>query len=68
MRLRLRGILPPDLQPTIEQLTHRQLVAMRFASDAEMPDLVREVVAGKLATSKDIKTRIKNWQADWLRA
>jgi Family of unknown function (DUF6526) len=68
MRLRLRGILPPDLQPNIEQLTHRQMVAMRFASDAEMPELVRDVVAGKLATSKDIKMRIKSWQADWLRA
>src|SRR4051794_21428552 len=68
MRLRLRGILPPDLQPAIEQLTHRQLVALRFASDAEMPELVREISAGKLATPKEIKMRIKSWQADWLRA
>jgi hypothetical protein len=68
MRLRLRGILPPDLQPTIEQLTRRQLVALRFASDTELPALIREVVAGKLATQKDIKMRIKDWQADWLRA
>jgi hypothetical protein len=68
MRLRLHGVLPADLQPAIRQLTHRQLVALRFASDAELPELVREVVAGKLATSKDIKMRIKDWQADWLRA
>jgi hypothetical protein len=68
MRLRLRGILPPDLQPAVEQLTRRQLVALRFASDSEMPELIREVVAGKLATPKDIKMRIRNWQADWLRA
>src|SRR5260221_1270517 len=68
MRLRLRGILPPDLQPNIEALTHRQLVAMRFASDAEMADLVRDVLAGKLSTSKEIKMRIKSWQADLLRA
>ena len=68
MRLRLRGILPPDLQPNIETLTHRQLVAMRFASDAEMADLVRDVLAGKLSTSKEIKMRIKSWQADLLRA
>jgi hypothetical protein len=68
MRLRLRGILPPDLQPAIAQLTHRQLVALRFASDTELPELIREVVAGRLATSKDIKMRIKDWQADWLRA
>ena len=68
MRLRLRGILPPDLQPTIEQLTRPQLVALRFASDTELPGLIREVVAGKLATQKDIKMRIKDWQSDWLRA
>jgi hypothetical protein len=68
MRLRLRGILPPDLQPNIDTLTRRQMVALRFASDAEMADLVRDVLAGKLASSKEIKTRIKSWQADWLRA
>ncbi len=68
MRLRLRQLLPPDLQPRINDLTHRQLVALRFASDAELPDLVRDVLAGKLTTSKDIKMRVKNWQSDWLRA
>jgi hypothetical protein len=68
MRLRLRGLLPPDLQPNIDALTHRQLVALRFASDAEMPELVRQVVAENLTTGKVIKARIKNWQGDWLRA
>jgi hypothetical protein len=68
MRLRLRALLPPDLQPGINQLTHRQLVALRFASDAELPELVRDVLAGKLTTSKDIKLRIRSWQGDWLRA
>ena len=68
MRLRLRQLLPADLQPRINDLTHRQLVALRFASDAELPDLVRDVLAGKLTTSKEIKMRVKNWQADWLRA
>ena len=68
MRLRLRGLLPPDLQPRINDLTPRQLVALRFASDAELPDLARDVLAGKLATSKEIKMRVRSWQADWLRA
>ena len=68
MRLKLRGLLPPDLQPRISELTPRQLVALRFASDAELPDLVREVLAGKLATSKEIKMRVRSWQSDWLRA
>jgi hypothetical protein len=68
MRLRLRGLLPPELQPRISELTHRQLVAMRFASDDEMTELVRDVLNGKLATSNEIKQRVKSWQADWLRA
>jgi len=68
MRLRLRSLLSPELQPRINDLTHRQLVAMRFASDAELPELCRDVLDGKLATSNEIKQRVRNWQADWLRA
>jgi hypothetical protein len=68
MRLRLREVLPAALHNRIEELTHRQLVALRFASDGELTDLVRDVLDGKLATSKEIKMRVKNWQADWLRA
>jgi hypothetical protein len=68
MRLRLRGVLPPDLQPRIPELSVRQLVALRFASDAELPELVRETLGGQLKTGKEIKMRIKDWQADYLRA
>jgi hypothetical protein len=68
MRLRLREILPADLKPRINDVTPRQLVALRFASDAELPELVREVLAGKLDTQKAIKTRIRDWQGDFLRA
>ncbi len=68
MRLRLRGVLPPDLQPQIPELSVRQLVALRFASDAELPELVRETLGGQLKTGKEIKMRIKDWQADHLRA
>jgi len=67
-RLRMREVLPSELQQHINTLTHRQLVALRFASDAELADLVRDIVAGKLSTSKDIKMRVKNWRPDWLRA
>ncbi|HVQ14014.1 MAG TPA: DUF6526 family protein [Vicinamibacterales bacterium] len=68
MRLRLQRTLPPELQTRIQDLTHRQLVALRFASDAELPVLVREILDGKLTTGKEIKLRVKNWQSDWLRA
>jgi hypothetical protein len=68
MRLRLRQVLPPDMQPQINALSPRQLVALRFASDGELPELVRDVLAGKLTTPKDIKMHVKSWQADLLRA
>jgi len=68
MRLRLASILPDDLRPHILRLTPKQLVALRFASDAELPELVRQVVSGKLADQKAIKKAIVHWQADHLRA
>ena len=68
MRLRRRGLLPADLQPQIDRLSHKQLVALRFASDSELPALVRDVLTGTITTQKDIKMRVKDWQADYLRA
>ncbi len=67
MRLRLRGLLPPDLHGNINNLTTGQLVALRFAGDDELAELVGDVLAGKLANQKDIKSRVRNWQADWQR-
>ncbi len=67
-RLRMREILPRDQHAHINTLTPRQLVALRFASDEELSELVREVAGGRLTTPKDIKMRVKNWRADWLRA
>jgi hypothetical protein len=68
MRLRLRGCLPAELHNRINDLRPKQLIALRFASDAELPELVRDVLAGKLDAQKEIKLRVKNWQADYLRA
>ncbi len=67
-RLRMRQLLPVELQRHVDELTHRQLVALRFASDVELADLVREIAAGKLATTKEIKQRVRSWRPDWLRA
>ena len=68
MRLRLAHVLPASLQPSIAQLSPKQLVALRFASDAELAALVQKVLGGELATQKAIKAQIKEWQADFLRA
>ena len=68
MRLRLAGVLPPDLQPRIPEFTLGQLVSLRFAGDAELPGLARKVLDEKLNDRKAIKELIKDWQADYLRA
>ena len=68
MRLRLRENLPADLAARAAHLPLGQLIALRFASDEELPGLVRDVVDGKVVTPKDIKLKIREWQADHLRA
>ena len=68
LQARMRAVLPAELQSRVNQLTPRQMVALRFASDAELADLVRSVLDGKLASQKAIKLAIKDWQGDYLRA
>jgi len=68
MTLRLERLLPPDLRPRVHEFTVSQLVALRFASDAELPDLARRVLAENLTDRKAIKRMIKNWKPDFLRA
>lgn len=67
-RLRYERILPADLKPRIGEFTVNQLIALRFASDAELPALARKVLDGKLTERKAIKQLIQNWKADYLRA
>jgi hypothetical protein len=68
MRLRMRDVLPPDLQARIADITREQCVGLRFASDAELPGLVRRVLAGELTSRGDIKKQVSHWQGDYLRA
>jgi len=68
MRLRMNQLLPADLGARLNDLTPQQLIALRFASDAELAGLVREVLDGKLATQKAIKERVQHWTGDYLRA
>ena len=41
MRLRLARVLPDDLKGRIDELGRGQIIGLRFASDAELPDLTR---------------------------
>ena len=63
-RLRLERTLPDELKGEIGQLTTDQLIALRFASDAELPGLVRRVLAGELTSRKAIKQAVEDWRAD----
>jgi hypothetical protein len=67
MRLRLKEILPADLKGRIDELTRDQFVSLRFASDAEMPDLMREILTNDIRSRDEIKRRIKTWVPDYLR-
>lgn len=68
MRLRLKEILPPALAARIPELRVKQLVALRFAGDAEMPGLVQRTLNGEFTKPKDIKRAVTDWQPDFLRA
>lgn len=67
MRLRLNDALPADLRPRIPELTRDQFIALRFASDEELPGLVRDVLTNDVRDREVIKRRIQNWQRDDLR-
>ncbi|MEO8042088.1 MAG: DUF6526 family protein [Acidobacteriota bacterium] len=66
--LRYREILPADLASRASELSLGQLIALRFAADDDLSDLVRRACDGELATSKDIKLAVKNWRGDYNRA
>jgi len=68
MKFRLEQVLPAELRPRIPELVVGQLVALRFASDQELPELVKKVLDERLTDRKAIKKMIRNWQPDFLRA
>jgi hypothetical protein len=67
-RLRLAQLLPEDLRAAARTLRTEQLVGLRFASDEELTELVRWVLAENVRDRKAIKARIRSWRADHARA
>jgi hypothetical protein len=65
-RLRLQALLSGDLSARIGELTEAQLIALRFASDAELPALTAKVLAGNMKAA-EIKKAIVTWRADTFR-
>ena len=65
-RLRMSTLLPEALRARIGELTESQLIALRFASDGELTELVRSALDKKLP-SKEIKQSIREWRPDYFR-
>ena len=68
MRLRLASVLPDDLHGHIPNLDPKHLVGLRFASDHELPGLVKKVTSGELKDQKSIKKAVQKWEPDHFRA
>jgi len=67
-RQRYERVLPEELRWRANELTPDQFISLRFASDEELPALMRKVLDEKLTNRKGIKQLIKNWRPDYLRA
>ena len=65
-RLRLGLLLPESLRTRIPELTEGQLIALRFASDGEVAELVRTTLEKKL-DPKQIRESIRTWRPDYFR-
>ena len=66
--LRLQRLLPEAEHASITRLRRGQFVALRFAPDAELPELFRRTLAGEFAKPDDIKKAVREWRADHFRA
>jgi hypothetical protein len=67
-QLRYARVMPADLQARMGEFTLPQMIALRFAGDAELPALARKALDDKLSDGKAIKGMVTNWRADHLRA
>lgn len=63
-RLRMREVLPADLQARIPEITREQIIGLRFASDEELPALVAQVLRDGIQKRDEVKKLVKHWRAD----
>jgi hypothetical protein len=65
-RLRLQEIVSEPLRSRLSDLTVGQLIALRFASDAELPSLASRALSEKLSKD-DVKKAVTSWRPDYFR-
>ena len=64
----LQALLSPDDLTRSRGLTLRQIIGLRFASDEELPSLLRHAARQVLnLTEKQIKQAVVQWRADTYR-
>jgi hypothetical protein len=69
MTMRLQRVLgPAAAADALARLSLGRLLALRFASDAELPVLITRVLSQELSTNLQVKQAIREWQPDLLRA
>ena len=66
-RMRMERLFPADLKARIPEFTPSQCVALRFASDEELPVLARRVLEQSMTDRNEIKRAVKSWRADHAR-
>lgn len=62
--LRLQSVLPEELRGRIGEISTRELIALRFCTDEELPEHVRAIYAGEYHGGENVKSRIKTWRPD----
>jgi hypothetical protein len=65
-RLRLAILVDKPLRTRIVELSESQLIALRFASDAELPALTARALSEKLSRA-EIKKAVTQWRPDYWR-
>ena len=63
-QLRMERLLPAELKQRIPEVTTEQMIALRFASDEELPGLVFKALSERISDRKTLKQAINNWRAD----
>lgn len=64
-RLRMRELFSEPLKSRVGEFSEKQLIALRFASDAELPALAEKALQG--LNQKQIKAEIRTWRPDYFR-